>query len=137
MPVLCEMYCIDVPDPQEEAIKVLKIATPRIGEVREIELRGTRVIYEVVNDRSIKVLHIILGGVEVVLSDPEELFIEEDNRISHALGRVWNSDPEIGTSAIMLGDGNITYLQDPPEPGTTIMVRSQHLIPNKGEIIFG
>lgn len=137
MPVLCEMNCIDIPDPYEAAMQVLHVATPEIGEVREIELRGTRVVYEAVSNTSVRILQIFLGDVPVGLNDPTELAIEEEHQIDAVVGRIWNSDPDIGMSAIMLADGHITYRQDPPEPGTSVMVRSQHLAPKEGEILFG
>ena len=137
MPVLCEMRCVDIPDTSGDAMQIIEIATPVYGDTREIELRGTRVVYQAISDRSVRILHIILGEVGVIVNDPEELDIENVGQIKPVIGQIWNSDPDIGMSAIMLADGHITYNMNPPQPGITVMVRSQYLAPQEGEIIFG
>lgn len=134
---MVEIHSVDQPDQHQEKELVLSATLLHPGEMRKIELAGTRVVYSYVDGEQVRVFDIILGdGTLFVSSHPDEEVVTPED-VALVVGQLTDSDAESGRSAIMICDGHHTYTLPTPQPGHTIRVRSHFVAPKKGELLFG
>ena len=136
MPVMVEIHSIDEFDVYQEKERVLSAHPLNPGDTREIELAGTRVVYEAVDDTHVRLLHIILGnGILFVYKDQDEVIeVAEANPL--VTTQPLYSDAESGRPAMEICDGHLTYAEEPEQPGHTIRVQSYYIAAKKRRTNF-
>lgn len=137
MPVMVELYSVDQRDEGQEKELVLESHVVRPGEIREVSLADTCVVYKGVDETHVRVLHVIIGDATLFCSSHPIEVVEGLEDAALVVGKLSDSDTREGRSAIMLCDGHLTYAQDPPQPGHTVRLRSHFVAPKAGELIFG